>query len=77
MSLISPATSRRRDRLPLISLISDIRVYEDYKVAAARDGGAAARYCGGFMKLKRQSRARCFANMNFNSCPLLINLHKL
>lgn len=58
MSLISPATSRRRDRLPLISLISDI--YEDYKVAAARDGGAAARYCGGFMKLKRQKSSEMF-----------------
>lgn len=40
MSLIKPAASRRHDRLPLISLISDI--YEDYKVVTGRDGGAAA-----------------------------------
>lgn len=74
MSLISPAASRKHDRLPLISLISDI--YEDYKVATVRDDGALLRRIYE-IEMTKSGEICSFVNMNFNSCPLLINLHKL
>lgn len=71
--LISSTASRRHDRLPLIILISDI--CEDYKVVEmmARRRAIAKNVSNWNDKVERFS----LANMNFNSCPLLINLHKL